>query len=182
MGIVNEKISRHTSESAHAFTAESNEFIDEKHMVRIVSALIDRIASSSLEDIFAGGGTPSYHRRMMLKVILYAYIRQIYSCRKIAKALREDLSFMWPSGLSHPDFNTVNRFRSDYFREILEDIYSELLLFLESEGYIDLEDYFVDGRKFEEDDRRAECAHLLRRTTRLNALAARGCHRGYPPI
>lgn len=74
---------------------------------------------------------------------------QIYSCRKIAKALREDLSFMWLSGPSHPDFNTVNRFRSDHLRLILEDIYSELLLFLESEDYIDLKDYFIDGSKFE---------------------------------
>jgi len=126
-----------------------DEFIDENHMVRVLDSLVDRITSKSLEDIFIGGGTPSYHPRMMLKVILYAYIRQLYSCRKIAKALREDLSFMWLSGLSHPDFNTVNRFRSDYLRGILEDVYSELLLFLESEGYINLEDYFVDGSKFE---------------------------------
>lgn len=126
-----------------------DEFIDESHMVRVLDSLIDRIASKSLEEMFSGGGTPSYHPRMMLKVILYAYIRQIYSCRNIAKALREDLSFMWLSGLCHPDFNTVNRFRSDYLRGILEDVYSELLLFLESEGYIDLNDYFVDGSKFE---------------------------------
>jgi len=126
-----------------------DEFIDKKHLVRILSTLIDRIAPRSLEDIFSGGGTPSYHPRMMLKVILYAYIRQLYSCRKIAKALREDLSFMWLSGISRPDFNTVNRFRSDYLRPILEDVYSELLLFLESEDYIDLKDYFVDGSKFE---------------------------------
>ena len=126
-----------------------DDFIDKNHLVRILDSLVDRITSKSIEDIFSGGGSPSYHPRMMLKVILYAYIRQIYSCRKIAKALREDLSFMWLSGLSHPDFNTVNRFRSDYFRDILEDVYSELLLFLESEGYIDLKDYFVDGSKFE---------------------------------
>lgn len=126
-----------------------DEFIDKHHLVRVLDALIDRIASTSLENIFSGGGAPSYHPRMMLKVILYAYIRMIYSCRKIAKALREDLPFMWLSGMSHPDFNTVNRFRSEYLRDILEDVYIELLLFLESEGYIDLEDYFVDGSKFE---------------------------------
>ena len=126
-----------------------DEFIDKNHLVRILDSLINRIVPRTLENLFSGGGTPSYHPRMMLKVILYAYIRQIYSCRKIAKALREDVSFMWLSGLSHPDFNTVNRFRSEYFRGYLEEIYSELLLFLESEGYIDLRDYFVDGSKFE---------------------------------
>ena len=124
-----------------------DEFIDQTHLVRVLDSVVDRISSKSIEDRFTGGGTPSYHPRMMLKVILYAYICHIYSCRKIAKALREDLPFMWLSGLSHPDFNTVNRFRSEYFRDNLEDIFGEILLFLEEEGYIDLKDYFVDGKK-----------------------------------
>ena len=126
-----------------------DEYIDKHHLVRIFDALINRIIPKTLENLFSGGGTPSFHPRMMLKVILYAYIQQKYSCRKIAKALREELPFMWLSGSSRPDFNTVNRFRSVYFRNILEDIFSELLLFLDSEGYINLKDYFVDGSKFE---------------------------------
>ncbi len=126
-----------------------DEFIDKNHLVRVLDSVIDRISSKSIENRFSGGGTPSYHPRMMLKVILYAYICHIYSCRKIAKALREDLPFMWLSGMSRPDFNTVNRFRSEYFRNTMEDIFSQVLLFLEAEGYIDLKNYFVDGSKFE---------------------------------
>ncbi|MDR0364113.1 MAG: transposase [Bacteroidales bacterium] len=32
---------------------------------------------------YKGGGTSSYSPRMMLKVVIYAYSSNIYSCRKI---------------------------------------------------------------------------------------------------
>lgn len=158
-----------------------DDFIEENHLVRILDSILDRITSKSLENIFSGGGTPSYHPRMMLKVILYGYVRQIYSCRKIAKALREDLSFMWLSGLSRPDFNTVNRFRSNYLRDILEEVYSELLLFLESEGFIDLKDYFVDGSKFEANA--GKYSYVWRKNTeRYKALVKQRVHKLFDEI
>jgi hypothetical protein len=48
-----------------------------------------------------------------------------------------------------PDHNTINRFRSCYFEEILEDIFGSLLDFLQEHGYIKFETYYVDGTKLE---------------------------------
>jgi len=101
--------------------------------------------------VFTGGGAPSYHPKMMLKVILYSYSSQIYSCRQIAKAVRQDVTFMWLAGMQQPNFNTINRFRSEYFREILESVFSELLDFLHQKGYVSFSDFFVDGTKLEAD-------------------------------
>jgi hypothetical protein len=86
---------------------------------------------------------------MMLKIILYAYCSRIYSCRLIAKAVREDVTFMWLAGMKQPTFNSINRFRSEYFREILETVFTELLDFLHHKGYISYTDFFVDGTKIE---------------------------------
>lgn len=49
---------------------------------------------------------------MMLKVIIYAYMNNIYSCRKIEKHLLRDIHYIWLAGNEHPDFITINRFRN----------------------------------------------------------------------
>ncbi len=127
------------------------ELIDSKHLVRVVDEFVTTLSAKIWDQAFTGGGAPSYHPQMMLKIILYAYSSQIYSCRQIAKAVRQDVTFMWLAGMQRPNFNTINRFRSDYFRPILESVFTELLDFLEDKGYISFTDFFVDGTKFQAD-------------------------------
>ena len=55
-------------------------------------------------------GRCPYHPKMMLKVIVYAYMNNIYSCRKIEKLLSRDIHFIWLAGYEKPDFITINRF------------------------------------------------------------------------
>ena len=50
----------------------------------------------------------TYHPKMMLKAILYAYMNNIYSCRKIEKLLHRDIHYIWLAGNEHPDFITIN--------------------------------------------------------------------------
>jgi hypothetical protein len=80
---------------------------------------------------------------------VYAYTQQLYSSRKIAKALRENIYFMWLSGNQQPNFRTLNRFRSEVVREVIEDIFMAVLELLIEEGYVRLENYFLDGTKIE---------------------------------
>jgi len=51
-----------------------SERIPERHMVRIVNSCIDQMDLKALEDSYKGGGTKSYHPRMLLKVMVYAYL------------------------------------------------------------------------------------------------------------
>jgi transposase len=122
-----------------------DELVEPNHLVRIVDKFVSLLPSRLWDEIFSGGGAPSYHPALMLKVILYAYSLKIYSCRNIAKAIRQDITFMWLTGMQRPTFNTVNRFRTEYFKDILEDIFTELLDFLHGKGYISYQDFFVDG-------------------------------------
>ena len=126
-----------------------DELVEPNHLVRIVDKFVSLLPSRLWDEIFSGGGAPSYHPSLMLKVILYAYSQKIYSCRNIAKAIRQDITFMWLTGMQRPTFNTVNRFRTEYFKDILEDIFTELLDFLHGKGYISYQDFFVDGTKLE---------------------------------
>jgi transposase len=123
--------------------------IPAKHLVRVVNAAIEKLDLSRLVEQYKGGGTSSYHPKMMLKVLIYAYTQQLYSSRKIAKALRENIYFMWLSGNQQPDFRTINRFRGEVVKDVIEDIFSSVLSLLIEEGYVKLENYFVDGTKLE---------------------------------
>jgi transposase len=44
---------------------------------------------------------------MLTKVIIYAYSQRIYSSRQIAKALRENIPFMWIAARQTPDFRRL---------------------------------------------------------------------------
>jgi hypothetical protein len=56
---------------------------------------------------------------------------------------------MWLSGNQQPDFRTINRFRGEVVKEVIEEIFSSVLALLIEEGYIKLENYFLDGTKLE---------------------------------
>ncbi len=125
------------------------DLIPKNHQVRIINKIIDKMNIDSLLSTYKGGGTSSYHPRMMLKVLIYAYSQQIYSSRNIGKALRENIHYMWLSGQNQPDFRTINRFRSSHIKESIEHIFSTVVSLLLESGCIALKDYFVDGTKLE---------------------------------
>ncbi|QWU16937.1 Transposase [Paenibacillus sophorae] len=125
------------------------EDIPEHHLVRVVNAAVNRLDDAIFDAAYPGGGRDSYHPKMLTKVIIYAYAQRIYSSRQIAKAVRENIPFMWLAGRQRPDFRTLNRFRSQRIKNVLEKVFAAVLQFLADEKYVSLEHYFVDGTKIE---------------------------------
>lgn len=125
------------------------EDIPPNHLVRVVNAAVNRLDDTIFNAAYPGGGRDSYHPKMLTKVIIYAYTQRIYSSRQIAKAVRENIPFMWLAGRQRPDFRTINRFRSERMKDVLETVFTSILQFLADEKYISLEHYFVDGTKIE---------------------------------
>lgn len=126
-----------------------DELLPQGHIARIVNRVVDRLESTKLKQWYRGGGASSYHPLMMLKVLVLAYTQKLYSCRRIAKALRENISFMWISGRNTPDFRTINRFRSGPLKDTLEELFTSLSEYLIEEGFVSFENYFLDGTKIE---------------------------------
>jgi transposase len=126
-----------------------SELIPENHKVRIFNKYIEMMDIDILLKRYKGGGAPSYHPKMMLKILLYAYSEKIYSSRKIEKALRENINFMWLAGSNRPNFRTINRFRRSVLGDLIEEVFVELNTLLIAEGYINMKDYFLDGTKLE---------------------------------
>jgi transposase len=130
------------------------ELIPEGHMVKVVNEMIEQMDMEPLENQYKGGGTSAYHPKMLLKVIIYAYTQRRFSSRRIAKELRENVNYKWLSGLSRPDHRTINRFRGEIMKKVVEEVFCGIIEQLLDLGYIDLENYFVDGTKVEENANR----------------------------
>ena len=73
------------------FPPRIDEDIAEHDPVRMVDALVESLNLESFRKLYKECGRSPYHPRMMLKVILYAYMNNIYSCRKIEKLLHRDI-------------------------------------------------------------------------------------------
>ena len=126
-----------------------DELVPQNHVVRLVNKALDGMNIDPMLFWYKGGGTSSYHPRMMLKVLIYAYTQRIYSSRNIAKALRENIHFMWLSGGNRPDFRTINRFRAEQLRSTIEQVFSLVVTLLIEHGHVKMENYFLDGTKIE---------------------------------
>src|SRR4030067_1143026 len=111
----------------HLLPPSYDELIEPGHLVRVVSEAIDKLDLSPLLAQYKGGGTSSYHPQMLLKVLVYAYCSQIYSSRRIAAALRENIHLMWLSGGNRPDFRTINDFRSQRMKAVLDEVFDEVV-------------------------------------------------------
>jgi len=125
------------------------EMIDPNHPVRVVNQVIDSLDIDLLIKKFKGGGCSSYHPRLLLKLLVYGYLSNQYSSRKIEQATKQNIHFMWLSAMSYPDHNTINRFRSDRLNGVLKEIFSQVVLLLVEQGTITLKEAYLDGTKIE---------------------------------
>ena len=116
--------------------------------VRLVNAVVDSLDMGRIYSLYYDRGASSYHPRMMLKVIIYGYMNNIYSCRKIENVLKRDVHFIWLAGYDQPDHKTINNFRNRVKDEI-DNVFTQLVLILAERGLISLDVEYIDGTKIE---------------------------------
>jgi transposase len=126
-----------------------DELIKPNHPVRVVDDVLSKIDIRALIGQYKTGGASNYHPGMLLKVLVYAYINNIYSSRKIEEALQQNIHFMWLSGMSTPDHNTINRFRGERLKEPLKKIFTQVVHLLAAEGLLSIKELYTDGTKIE---------------------------------
>jgi len=131
------------------FPPDLNELVGATHPVRTIDDILDQVDITLLLHQYKPGGASSYHPRMLLKILVYAYINNIYSSRKIEEAVSQNIYFMWLSGMSKPDHNTINRFRGKRLQKTLQPIFTQVVLLLCEEGLLSIKDLYTDGTKIE---------------------------------
>ena len=138
----------HINNQTVLFPQRIDKDIAENDPVRLVNAVVDKLNLENFKRLYKERGRSPYHPRMMLKVILYAYMSNIYSCRKIESSLLRDVHFIWLAGYEQPDFITINRFRNRVKDEI-NNVFTQLVLLLAERGLVSLDVEYIDGTKIE---------------------------------
>lgn len=125
-----------------------DDFVIKGHIARLISKVIDSMDLGNILATYKGGGTSSYNPRMLLKAWILGFVYRIYSCRLLAKAIRENLPFIWIAGSQQPDFRTLNNFRLRLKDEI-KKVFKEIVIYGIEQGIIEGKDVFVDHTKNE---------------------------------
>ena len=138
----------YTNKQIILFPQRIDEDIAEDAPVRVVDALIDQLDLTCFHKLYKEAGRSAYDPRMMLKAIIYGYMSNVYSCRKIEERLRRDTHFIWLAGYEKPDFITINRFRNRVKDEINE-LFTQVVVLLAERGFVSLDVEYIDGTKVE---------------------------------
>lgn len=126
-----------------------DELVPENHMVRVVDAVIDRLDIRDILSTYRGGGNSAFNPKMMLKVLVFAYLSNVYSSRRIEELLRRDIYFMWLAGMKRPDFRTINYYRGKRLKEGFDAVFTQVVRLLHEEGFVSLKVQYIDGTKIE---------------------------------
>lgn len=139
----------HSVHQQTLFPLDLNVLIPENHSARLIDSVVEKLEIPDIISQYKGGGTSSYHPKMLIKILFYGYLNNTYSCRKIAKSVKENIYFMWLSGGLQPDFRTINDFRGQKLKGSIEKLFSQLVEMMVDLDLISLEKQFIDGTKIE---------------------------------
>ncbi len=138
-----------------ALTLNLDFTIPSNHLANTISWFVDSIPEDVLLGNTAKTGRPAYHPAMMLKILLFAYSRRVFSGRKIELMLEENVPMMVLAENQKISYHTINNFRSsEHANELVKKSFLYFTNLLEAEGLINEGSVFIDGIKIEADANR----------------------------
>lgn len=129
------------------FPVDIGSIIPQGSPVRLVSRIIDMLDISCITSQYADSreGRRGFNPAMMLKVIIYGYMCNIFSLRGLEEALTRDAHLIWLAGYQAPDYTTISRFKSRC-APYIKSIFAQIVKKLAAMGEIELtRDLYIDG-------------------------------------
>jgi transposase len=128
------------------FPPSVQSLIEADDLCMIVNDVVKALDLSCLYQKVSSEGNPSYHPAMMLKIYFYGYARGIFSSRRIAQALKENIAFIFLAAWQKPDFRTVSDFRKNNLKE-LGLLFPQTVQLCKQLGMVKLGHIAIDGTK-----------------------------------
>ena len=132
------------------------DMIPENHICFFVEEFVDSLDFSKFDMISEGPGHPSYHPRIIMKIIIQGMLSKERSSRKLASACRENFVFMYLAEKVQPEFSTICRFRRTN-REFIKETYKETVKLADENDLIDLNLICTDGSKIKANSSKKMC-------------------------
>jgi transposase len=153
-----------------------DDWLPEGHLAYFVSELVDSFDLSAIEATYEDElrGAPPYHPAMMVKLLMYAYCKGVYSSRRIATHVQEDVAFRVLAAGNAPDFRTINAFRLRHLAT-LSGLFGQVLALAQRAGLVSMAHVALDGTKLEANASKHKAmsyAYMGKEEVRLKALIA----------
>jgi len=120
------------------------QMIPQKHICFFVEEFVESIDFSGFDMISEGAGHPSYHPRIIMKVIIQGMLSKERSSRKLAGACRENFVFMYLAEKVQPNFRTIARFRKNN-ASFVKEAFKETVNLASENDLVDLSVICLDG-------------------------------------
>ena len=81
------------------------DWIEPTHPARFIREFVEALELEEMDIVWASveKGRPAYSAQLLLKLWLYGYFERIRSSRKLEKACRDHIGFVWLAGMHRPD-------------------------------------------------------------------------------
>ena len=124
------------------------DWLAEGHLAYFISDTVGSLDLSAFHARYAGGGSRNqpFHPAMMVKVLVYAYATGVFSSRKIARKLHEDVAFRVLAADNFPAHRTIRDFRALHLAEFTE-LFTQVVRLAREMGLVKLGTIAVDGTK-----------------------------------
>ena len=124
------------------------DWLSEDHLVYFISETVDRLDLSGFYRRYQGDGRRNqpFDPRLMVKLLLYGYATGVFSSRKLAKKLEEDVAFRVLGAGNFPAHRTICEFRQRHLEEF-QELFVQLVRIAREAGMIRLGTLAVDGAK-----------------------------------
>ena len=124
------------------------DWLPEGHLAYFIGDTVDQLDLSAFHARYAKGGPRNqpFHPAMMVKVLVYAYATGVFSSRKIARKLHEDVAFRVLGSENFPAHRTICDFRALHLEE-LGALFVQVLKLAREMGLVKLGTVAIDGTK-----------------------------------
>ena len=124
------------------------DWLPEGHLAYFISDTVDSLNLGAFRERYAKDGPRNqpFHPAMMVKVLVYAYASGVFSSRKIAKKLHEDVAFRVLAADNFPAHRTIRDFRALHLSEFTE-LFTQVVRLAREMGLVKLGTIAVDGTK-----------------------------------
>jgi len=124
------------------------EWLPEGHLAYFINDVVEELDLRAFYQAYEGDGRRKapFEPRMMLKVLLYGYATGVFSSRKLARKLEEDVAFRVLGADNFPQHRTICDFRQRHLADF-KAVFVQVLGIARQAGLIRLGTVSVDGTK-----------------------------------
>lgn len=124
------------------------DWVADDDLAHFIVEAVERVDMHAFHVSRTGSGKAQYHPRMMLALLIYCYANGIFSSRQIERATYRNVSVRFIAANSHPDHDTIAKYRRDN-GSAFEAAFTQLLLLARELGLLKVGMVSVDGTKID---------------------------------